>query len=197
MALPSILQSFWGRLYGMDRRGGIVVNAFGRQGRLPLVLEAPVAASTAVTNTTSETAFDKKITVPKNTLHAGSVVRIKFQGIATSTNSTDTLQIKLYIGGTGGTALLTGTATDVADNNIFAGQFDIIIRTNGSSGTFVGFGSHTKVPAASNTATLVVATIGSTTIDTTADQDVVVSATWGAQSASDSCRLDFLTVEIV
>jgi hypothetical protein len=34
--------------------------------------------------------------------------------------------------------------------------------------------------------------LASTTVDTTADQKVSVSATWSAASANDSVRLDFL-----
>lgn len=153
-------------------------------------------ASTAVTATASETAFDKKYTIPANTLRAGSVIKVRFQGIATATNSTDTLQIKAYLGGTGGTAILTGTATDVANNNVFSGEFTIVVRTIGSSGTFVAFGTHTDVPAASGTATQDVMEItASTTVDTTTTQDIVVSATWSTNSAGNSCRLDIFVVE--
>lgn len=156
-----------------------------------------VAASAAHTNTTTEALFDKQYSVPANTLKAGTVVRIRFQGIATATNSTDTLLIKLYIGGLAGTALLTGTATDVANSDIFAGWFELVIRTAGASGTMVGFGAHTDVPAASGTAAMSIAEIlASTAIDTTAAQVIGVGADWSVASASNSARLDILTVEI-
>lgn len=195
MAIPKILTSLHGRLIGLSHRGALVINAKGRAGRVPLVLDSPVAASTAVSNTSSETAFDKKITVPANTLHSGSVIRVKFQGIATATNSTDTLAIKLYIGGTAGTALLSLAARDVANSDIFSGWFDLIIRTNGSSGTMVGMGSATANPNAAGSS-MVSAFLASTAIDTTSDKDIVVSATWSVASASNSCRLDFLTAEV-
>jgi hypothetical protein len=199
MALPRLLQEFYGRAFGFSHRGALVVN-FGteggvRAGRVPIVLDPPVAASTAISNVTAETAFDMKVTIPKNTLHTGTRVKIRFQGIATSTNSTDTLAIKLYIGGLTGTALLSLAARDVANNDIFVGEFEIVIRTVGASGAFVGVGSSTASPNAAATA-LLSEFIGSTAIDTTAAQDVVVSATWSVASASDSCRLDLLTVEL-
>jgi len=156
-----------------------------------------VAASTAVTASSTETLFDKSFSIPAGTLKVGDVIDIAFQGIATATNSTDTLAVKLYIGGLTGTALLTGTATDVANNAIFAGTFKAVVRTIGASGTLVGFGMHTDVPAASGTATgAVTEIVASTTIDTTAAQVVGVSATWSTTNAGNSCRLDLLNVMI-
>jgi hypothetical protein len=154
------------------------------------------AASTAVTNTTTETLFSTSYTVPVNVLEAGTMVKIRFQGIATATNSTDTLTINVYIGGLTGTALLTSSATNATDNDIFAGEVALIVRTAGASGTFVASGSFTKVEAASGTATRVDAITASTAIDTTATQVVGVSATWSVASASNSCRLDIMAVEI-
>ena len=161
------------------------------------IVYSSVAASAAHTNTTTEALFDKQYSIPANTLKAGSVIKVRYQGIATATNSTDTLAINLYIGGLAGTALLTGTATDVADNNIFAGECVIQIRTIGASGTFVAVGTHTKVPAASGTAVHDITQItASTTIDTTAAQVIGVGADWSVASASNSCRLDLMIVEI-
>lgn len=159
------------------------------------LLYVNTAPSTAITNAAAEAAFSTTYSIPKNTLQVGSVIKIRFQGIATATTSTDTLQIKLYIGGLTGTALLTSAATDATNSDIFAGDFFLVIRTIGSSGTFVGNGNFTKVEAASGTATRVESITASTAIDTTVDQAITVSATWSAQSASDSCRLDILAVE--
>ena len=156
-----------------------------------------VAASTAHSNSTDEALFDTQYSIPADTLKAGSVIKVRFQGIATATNGTDTLTIKLYIGGLSGTALLTGTATDVANNNIFAGECTIVIRTAGAGGTLVAVGTHTDVPAASETATQGICEItASTTIDTTAAQVIGVGADWSAASASNSARLDVMVVEI-
>jgi hypothetical protein len=161
------------------------------------VVYANTAASAAVTNTTAETAFDKSYTFPANSLKAGDVIKIRFQGIATATNSTDTLAIKLYIGGITGTALISMAATDVADNNVFQGEYTLIVRTVGASGTIVGVGTFKSIPAAEGTMTIKDDILASTTIDTTATQQVAVSATWSVQSTSNSVRLDVLTVEQV
>lgn len=155
------------------------------------------AASTAVSNTTTETLFDKSYSLPANTLKAGTLVRIRYQGIATATNSTDTLAVKLYIGGLSGTVLISHAATDVANNDVFSGEMSLICRTAGASGTIVGAGTYKSVPAAAGTATYKDAILASTTIDTTAAQVIGVSAQWSVASASNSCRLDFLSVEVL
>lgn len=166
------------------------------KGWLGGIVKASVAASAALTASSTETLLDSYST-PANTLGAGSVVKVRYQGIATATNATDTLTIKVYVGGLAGTAILTGTATDVADNNIFAGEALIQIRTAGASGTLVAVGTHTDVPAASGTATHGITEItASTTVDTTAAQVIGVSAKWSTTSASNSCRLDIFVVEI-
>lgn len=195
-----LLTSIHGRRFGLDENGRPAAwqpEDTGEAKRIPRLLYANTAASTAHSNTTTEALFDTQYSIPANMLKAGDVLKIRFQGIATATNSTDTLTIKLYIGGLSGTALLTGTATDVANNNIFAGEATVIIRTVGASGTFVAVGTHTDVPAASGTASHAVTEItASTAIDTTVAQVVGVGADWSAASSGDSCRLDIMTVEL-
>ncbi len=184
-----------GRALAAASADASVVEVFRDTNRLGIVYRS-VAASGAIAASSTETAFDKKYTIPANTMKPGDVYRVTFQGIATATNSTDTLTIKAYLGGLTGTAILTGTATDVANNNIFAGVFTIVCRTNGASGTFVAVGYHTDVPAASGTATIGITEItASTTVDTTAAQDIAVSAAWSSTNAGNSCRLDVMLVE--
>jgi hypothetical protein len=95
-----------------------------------------------------------------------------------------------------GTAILTGTATDVANDDIFTGEALIQIRTAGGSGTLVAVGSMSIVPAASGTAVPVYQIVASTSIDTTAAQVVGVGADWSTNNAGNSARLDIMAVEI-
>lgn len=198
--MPQILTSLHGRSLGLDAAGRLVnkpYNDTGEPKTLGRLAYANTAASTAISNTTSETAFDTSYSIPANSLRVGSLIKVRFQGIATATNGTDTLLVRLRIGGLAGTVLLAGTATDVANNAIFAGSWEGIVRTIGASGTIVGYGTHTEVPAASGTAVHDITEIlASTAIDTTAAQVVNATATWSVASASNSCRLDFMRVEI-
>ena len=111
-------------------------------------------------------------------------------------NGTDTLAVKLYIGGTSGTALISHAATAGVVNGTISGEYQLIVRTIGTSGTVVGCGTYKSVVAAEGTATYKDDILASTAINTQTAQDVVVSATFNSTSASNSVRLDNLTVEI-
>lgn len=153
---------------------------------------AIVAASSAVTNTTVETAFDQQLTIPPNTLQVGDIIRIKAQAIATATNSTDTLLLKLLLGAT---VLASSPTVDVANNDIGVFDIDCVIRTIGAGGTFVAMGQTSLgVPG---TATGRPVNLGSTAIDTTAANIVKATATWSVANAGNSCRLDILNVSIL
>ena len=168
---------------------GTVIKAYGSGGS---DLYVNTAASAAVTNTVTETAFDKSYTFAANQLRAGDIIRIRGQVIATATNSTDTLNIKLYIGGTSGTLICQTGALDVANNDIAVFDAELVVRTAGSSGTIVGSGFVTiGVPGTATTKTFALA---STTINTTVAQQIVATATWSVANAGNSVRLDNLTV---
>lgn len=195
MAVPSILTSLHGRLIGLSRNGRLIA---GRKvpGVASLVAYSNEGASTAISNTTTETAFSTSYSIAANSLEPGQVIKIRWQGIATATNATDTLTIKVYLGGLAGTLLFTHAATDVADNNVFSGEYTLVVRTVGATGTVVGYGVGKSIPAAEGTATYKDDILASTTLDTTAANDVAISATWSVASAANSCRLDVLVVEV-
>jgi hypothetical protein len=139
--MPEITTSKHGRIFGLDAFGRLVNRPSADTGDAKTVGRrafSNTAASTAVTNTTAETAFDTSYSIPPNVLQAGDVIRVRFQGIATATNATDTLLIRLRIGGLTGTVVLLGTATDVANNDIFEGEATLVVRTAGAAGTIVG-----------------------------------------------------------
>jgi hypothetical protein len=144
----------------------------------------------------TETAFSHSYTIPANSFAVEQVFWIEWQGIATSTNGTDTLTIKVYFGGLSGTLLFTHAATDVADNNVFSGAYKVTVRTiAGTSMVIVGNGSGKSVPAAEGTATYKDDILAATTVDPTVAKAITISAQWSVASASNSCRLDVMTVE--
>lgn len=196
MADTRILTSLHGKRFGLDRVNNPIIDRDDAVG--PSILRytaySNTAASSAITATSTETAFSLSYTIPALTLVPGETIDIDWQGIATATNGTDTLRIRVYIGGTSGTLLFDHAAQDVANNDVFFGTYALIIRTVGASGTMVGRGFGKSVAAAEGTATLKDDILASTTIDTTAAQQIVVSATWSSTNAGNSCRLDFLRV---
>lgn len=195
MAVPNILTSVRTPLLGFSRLGRLIAGR-GNKGVAPLVVYTNEAASTAISNTVTETAFSTSYTIPANSLEPGTLIRIKWQGIATATNATDTLTIKVYVGGITGTLLFTHAATDVANNDVFSGEYNLVVRTIGSSGTVVGFGAGKSIAAAEGTATYKDDILASTTLDTTASKAIAVSAQWSVANAGNSVRLDVLSVEI-
>lgn len=188
-----ILTSIHGRKFGLGPQGELLVDHGYGTRLVPYLLANNTAAGTALSNSTTETAL-AAATVRANRLQPGALIQVRFGGIATATNSTDTLTIKLYIGGIGGTALISMAATDVADNNVFTGEYELAVRTIGSTGTIVGQGTFKSIPAAEGTMTIKDDFLASTTLDTTADQDITVAGTWSVASASNSCRIDFFRV---
>lgn len=199
--MVDILTSLHGRKIGISTAGRLIVNLpSGTQQILDGSVYTNTAASTAISNTATETMFDTFATINANTLSAGSLLRVRFQGIATATNGADTLAIKLYLatvttaGSIAGTTLLSLTATDVSNNDVFSGEYELIFRTVGSSGTMVGAGTYKSIPAAEGTMTIKDDILASTAVDTTAALYVGVSATWSAASSSNSARLDVMRV---
>lgn len=159
------------------------------------LLYSNVAASAEVENTTAETAFDKSYTIPANMLQAGDLLKIRAVVFVLDQNSTDTLTLKLKLGST---VLLTSIATDVADNDVGILEANVLIRTIGTSGTYIAWGdSYLDAEAAAVTAAgLRYDFTPSTAINTTTTNAITVTGTWSVAHADNECYLDALTVEL-
>ena len=143
-----------------------------------------IAASAALSNSTTETTLDSKA-LQADELSAGDVIEFYAQGIATATNSTDTLQVKVKFGTT---VIAQTAAVDVADNDVWVIQGFMTVRTDGASGTFVSAAFVQLGVEATATARMDI--VASTAIDTTAALTFAVTGTWSVASASNSCRND-------
>lgn len=154
-----------------------------------------VAASTAVTNTATETAFDNSsYEIPANSLTQGARLMIYAQGIATSTNSTNTLEILVYAGST---ELFSTGPLDVANNEAFSIIGMVKARAApGAAAACVGFaqicygtdeeaqtGKHSIMPSTN------LATNGALTIN--------IRAKWSVANAGNSCRLDICDYDVI
>jgi hypothetical protein len=167
------------------------VNNSGGTGWIPVggiaETNSTTGASAAITGTAVETAFSISYTFPANSLTAGSVIRLFGQGIITADAGATTLTIRARIGGVGGALLLQSPAIDTSAGDIWVIGGDVNIRTVGGTGTFVA-GGYSAVGGAA-VATLRPAFVGSTAIDTTIAQNIVLTAEWGAADAN-SVRQD-------
>lgn len=179
---------------------GLFARLYSAWFAVPFRLFAQTAASTAISNTVTETVFTAGVySIPASLLTAGRSVRVTYQGIVTGVNATPTLAINLIIGGSEvnatGTVLIITSAT-VAATDTFSGSFILTARAApGASAACVGSGSCTiGVPG---TSTVKASFLASTNLATNAALPVKISATWGAAHASNSCRLDQFVVEAI
>jgi hypothetical protein len=154
-----------------------------------------VAASTAITGATeTETIFDKNVTIPANKLAAGSVVRIRAQGVHTATTGTESHSMLLKVGAV---TLTTMATIDPANSDLFYFDAIFVVRTAGEAGTCVATGTQ-LAQAATGVGTAKPFFLAETAIDTTAAQIVgVYIDRQGTATDSDSARLDILTVEVL
>jgi hypothetical protein len=151
------------------------------------------ADSNTVSNTTTETDFDKSFTFPVNSLTVGKIIRIKAYGKYGCTNASPTLAIRLYVGTnalTSGNISMTAVA-ETTQGWTFEGI--CIIRTIGVSGTMMsdswGIYQTQRHWAACQPGTLA--------IDTTATALVKLSAQWGTAAAANTITIENITIEVL
>lgn len=172
--------------------------AFGEQ-----LLGAITTSSTAITNTATETAFDQSVAVPAGRIQvAATVLKIRAKVRQTSGNANDTLQLKCRLDTTAGVTLGQTPAVDVTNAGGDLGVLDLVatIRVVGASGTMMvdgigGISPGQAVATGGNVQTT--GTAGTIAIDTTVAHNIVITASWSAASASNSCVLEDLVVSIL
>lgn len=153
-----------------------------------------VAASTALTGTQeADTAFDSSYTLPANSLKAGTVLRIRAQGIHTATTGAETHTMALKVGSV---TIASKTLIDPANNDIFYFDATVVCRDAGASGHIVATG--TQAHGVPGTASAIPFLLASSVIDTTGTNVVGVYIDRQASATdSDSARLDVITVEVI
>jgi len=155
---------------------------------------AILANSSSVTNTTTETAFDKTVVIPARHCYKGTRLRISGLVRHPTTNSTDTstIKVKLY-DGTNTVVIFASAAQDVANESVCAFDCDVIFRgALGATAEVVG-----QSAGGFNVASTYRTTYGVTDgsfLDTTAAITVSVTETWSVASASNISFLESLTV---
>ena len=158
------------------------------------ILSELLAAGTALSNSTTETVL-ASAELSANTLQRGKLIKIHGAVIATATNSTDTLNVKLRVGPTTLTGTVVGAsgAVDVANNDVVVIDVTCVPRAAPAASTTVLCDGLITAPGAEGTATARAA-FESLSIDTTAAQLVELTGTWSAASSGDSARADQLLV---
>jgi hypothetical protein len=163
----------------------------------------PVGDGTAYASSTTLTAVSPTpdVTIPANFLTVGSRLRVTARG-RYSTTATPTLILGLYYGGVGGVAAGVSSAITMPSgvtNMSWEFEAMIDIRTAGSAGT--GFVQGHWIYSSAATTTLSVLVPGSVpatfVADTTTAKALVLGATWGTNSASNTLTVHQWLVESV
>ena len=150
------------------------------------------SAGTLVEHENSTDAVDIALyNIPANELNVGDIVRIKVFCTVVDTNSTDTLTPILKFGGT---AIATGAALDVADNDIVYAWADVHVTAVGSSGTMTAI---SEIRTDANGGTSVTAATNLTSKDTTGSLAVALNVDWSVADADNEVRIDAFSVELI
>lgn len=155
------------------------------------------SSGTTLTNSTSETVLASH-SLGANALQAGKTYQLRAAVSVPSTNSTDTLTLKVRIGGTTltGTAVYTSAAVDVANSDLAVIDCEIHVFSVGSSGAARALTQASTGPDASAIA------VGSyyaavSSLDTTAAILIELTGTWSVAHADNQCAAVMFAVREV
>lgn len=155
---------------------------------------------TAVASTAAETIAFPNITIPGNYLQGGRVLRLTAYGRLSSV-TTPTIRFRLRLGGVAGTLVWDSGLITTNSGTAALWKVEVLIqvRSNGASGTVfaigdtvVGSAAAATVASATGAPAVVLGgsagddTPAAVTVDLTANQDLALTATWSASSASNT-----------
>jgi hypothetical protein len=154
---------------------------------------AIVADSSNHTDTTTETTFSNgSKTLQGADFKVGDVIAVRALVNVPSTNSTDTLNIKLYIG----TEEICATgALNVTNDDVAYIDAQIVVRALGASGAVAAAGV-TSIGVI-GTATAKPFRKAQATEDLSSTVAVAVKATWSVAHADNDCDLEHFTVQLI
>lgn len=155
--------------------------------------------STAVSNTTTETAFSQTLLIPAYVLTKGCKLGFGYSWKSVATNSTDTLTVKGYLGtAADNTGILIGDsgALDVADNDVGVCTGWGMVHTFATASTGILVGGSWSVPKSAGTGKFITFGAVEAQLDFLAAMYLTVTATWSVASTSNQVRLDSLWCEI-
>ena len=166
-----------------DVLAGVVLSQRGRGG-----LIGAAAQATALTGATEAVAAT--INIPANLLISGDQLQIDAAIGATAQNSTDTLRVRIRIGGLTGTVVADTGAVQCAANT--AAIVSAKLQAGAISAT-VGTMYGAGLGVATATANAILASV--TSLNNTAAIAVVVTYIWSSASAGDTGNLEYFTVQ--
>lgn len=184
---------------GVTVTHGVGAGDFGALGVHGLPASAAVSGATQgkISTTTISASVTETVlhayTLSANEAAAGSVYQIVAFGTADNSATGSTITFRVRYGGVGGTQLCSFAITTPASsqtNKPWRAEGEFVVKTTGATGT-----ARASLQVASMTPTAAIigaidATVSDVTIDTTAQKDLVITATWGANTAGNVLRAD-------
>lgn len=151
------------------------------------------ADGSPVANTTTETIIFPDKVIPANSMQDGRLLTIRAFG-KLSTTGTPTITFAIRWGGVAGTILATSEAMTMGSGVTNVNWFldaDIMVRTNGATGTLLVMGSCHVHTAAGTVLSNVFGVSGydapaPVTVNLTADTNFSLTADWSAASSSNT-----------
>ena len=159
-------------------------------------------SATTLTASNAETSISS-FAIPANTLVAGSTIRVRAAGIATATNGSDTLTIKVKLDKTATAlgsreAILTSSAVDVSNNDIYSLNSIICVRSitvGATEGKAVAISDFKDMDAAADAPENQLK--AEFDIDTSVENTLQVTGTFSSDNVGNSMRSDVFVVDIV
>jgi len=157
------------------------------------LVNAAIADSTDVENTTTETAFSTgSRTIDGSKLVAGDVIHVVAQARVTDQNSTDTLTVKLYLGTE---EICTTGAVDSADEDIVLIDAYITVRIAGASGHLQACG--VVANGVIGTVTAKPFRKADAAENISGDVAIAVKATWSVAHADNEVNLETFIIQVI
>lgn len=164
------------------------------------LISVAVANGTSVNTSTAETIIFPNVTIPGNYIADARMLKLRAKGSWSTTTGTVTNVFRLRFGGVAGTLLAaTGTITQLVSitTGLWEVELDIIVRSNGATGTLLAnghaimyagtaptIGSATGAPAIAPMTAGGQTAPAAVTVDLTADTALSLTCQMGASSAS-------------
>src|SRR3990167_7194079 len=151
------------------------------------------ADSSAVDDTNTEENFTTNVTIPSTFFRVGSLVKIIASGVY-STTGTPTLLFRVKFGSTNLVVFTAQTGVNNASNLAWNLEAHLVVRSLGSSGTLMAFGTLRITTASGQDRVETIVNTSATTVDMTAVQTAQVSLQWSAADTSNTSTLKNLLV---
>ncbi len=158
----------------------------------------------SVVNTTTETdiiptsSASGTRTIPANYLNVAKMVKIELGGVYSTTSGSNTLRLRFKLGST--TVVDTGAITMPASQTNKYWAVTLFVLTRSSPGVSASVSANGKFEFIDSSNKLEIGELngtGSTSINTTVAQDIVVTSQWGTADTNNSiqCRNALITIQ--